>query len=497
MQKRPDPFESISDRLKSWLPALTHFPESLYLVGGAIRDREMGRPITDIDLACTDAEKVATQLAAGRDATVIPFLKNPAAPCYRVVRRSDPADQIDIAELRGRQILDDLGHRDFTINAMAVEIHSDGSSGRCIDPFDGRDDIRSKRIRMTAPAVFTRDPLRMIRAVRFAADLGFTITPDTGTQIRRHAGRIDQIAGERIWTELKRIFQHPDSCAYIRLMDELALLEGIFPEIGPMKTCPQNAYHHLDVWPHTLAVLTYCEEIIAAPASRFGPAADQITRHLSSEHRLTLLKLTALLHDIGKPATRKRKISDGRMTFYGHDKTGARMTEDIARRLRLSAVERSGLVTMVAEHLHILVLAMPDVTPSARMRLFRKLKDNTISLIIHGAADVLATRGPRSSDAYRRSYLDWAGETLATFGNVVQPRLSPDADNIRGRDLINLGMAPGPDMGQTLDDIRKAWDDGQVHDHATALALARKLIEGKKTPGEKPRNKEDADPIDN
>jgi len=472
--------ESINDRLKHWLSPLKDFPTPFYLVGGAVRDREMSRPVTDIDLVCQNAQQVAEELAVEENVTIVRFLKNPDVPCYRIVNRSNTDDHIDISEMQGGSIRADLARRDFTINAMAMPVLQDGPTDEIIDPFGGISDIEKKRIRVTGTDAFTDDPLRMLRAVRFCAELGFMLSRETDTLIRRDAPLISKIPGERIWAELRRIFQDKDSRTFIRLMDKLTLLPAVFPEITAMKTCPQNAHHHLDVWPHSLAVLAYCEEMINAPAGRFAQSAELIETHLAENDRAALLKLAALLHDVGKPSTRGVNDATGRITFYGHDKAGAGMVTDIARRLRLSKTERKYLVSLVAEHLHILSLAMPSVKTSTRMRLFRKLKEDAISLIIHGAADVLATRGPQSSPAYRTAYLDWAGATLAAFNGTILPRFSPDKTPIRGKDLISLGISSGPDMGEILSQIRQAWDDGDIQDHADALDLAGKLISTKK-----------------
>lgn len=469
-------WDPIEKKLKNWLSPLKDAETVFHLVGGAVRDREMGRPVTDMDLVCKDAKRATEKLASIQNAAVIRFLKNPEAPCYRLVNRSDKDDHLDISELRGGSISADLAYRDFTINAMAIPIYPDGQLGETIDPFDGITDIKKKRIRVTGPAVFEKDPLRILRAVRFSAELGFSLTTDTLDMIRLHAGKIDQIAGERIWAELKRILQNENSTAFIRLMDESQVLTRVFPEISDMKNCPQNAYHHLDVWPHTMVVLRHCEKMINDPTHHFGQGAETVKEHFITGHRTALLKLTALLHDVGKPSTRGYDTTTRRITFHGHDKVGAEMVDQIARRLRLSNLERTYLVTMVAEHLRILFLAKPEVKPSTRMRIFRALKDDAISLIIHGMADILAIRGPISTRAYRQTYLSWARTTIATFNQSIKPHLSPKNDLVRGKDLLALGMSPGPGLGKVLSQVRHAQDNGYVQDRAAALALAKTLV---------------------
>lgn len=188
--------------LKDWLDALEGETPELYLVGGAVRDRLLGRPAGDMDLMCRDAEGLAQRLAKSRNGVVVPFEKKPGEPCYRVVDRDDPGNHLDIAEMRGENLLADLGHRDFTINAMAMAVTAGGISPDIVDPFQGARDIEGRLIRMTGPDVFVQDPLRMLRAFRFAAELGFDIEPETLKVMKAQAQRVTGSASERILSEL-------------------------------------------------------------------------------------------------------------------------------------------------------------------------------------------------------------------------------------------------------------------------------------------------------
>lgn len=471
--------DSVQKRLRSWFAPLKIAAPKIYLVGGAVRDLTLGRPVTDMDLVCDKADETARALATSQNASRFQLSKKPMVPvCYRLVRRSVPDDHIDIVQMQGGTILNDLAHRDFTINAMAIPICQTGRLGEIIDPFGGLSDLQQQYIRVTGPDVLEKDPLRILRAVRFSAELGFTLTHETCRLISLYAEKIDQVAGERIWTELKQILLNQNSAAFIRQLDELGVLTRIFPEIEAMKGCRQNAYHHLDVWPHTMEVLAHCEKIIHTPTDYFTQGAETVKAHLASGHRTALLKLVAMLHDVGKPPTRQVDGATGRITFHGHDQKGARMVGQIARRLRLSQVERTYLETLVATHLRVLFLADAQVKPSTRMRLFRELKENSLSLIIHGMADVLATRGPNASPAFRHTYLSWAKSTVAGFDQSTKPRLSPQNDLVRGKDLLSMGMSPGPEMGKILSQIRQAQDDRHVQNRADAMVMAKKIMSG-------------------
>lgn len=453
-----------------------------YLVGGAVRDRQLGRRVEDIDLACEKAKHVAQKIADRCNATIVSFTNRPNTSCYRLVQRNSPDDTIDISPIRGESIADDLYKRDFTFNAMAVKIKPGGELGNTFDPFGGLLDIRNKRIRVTGPDVIADDALRILRAVRFSAELDFALSPQTIASNRAHADKIVHIAGERIWSELCRILTFPNSTSYLRWLDDWHVLDHLFPEIEKTKNCPQNAHHHLDVWPHSLMVLKNCEDIIHRPERYFNKGAETVKAYFNNNRRVSLLKLAALFHDVGKPLAKGVNPSTGRITFYGHDKIGSDLTEQIADRLKLSRNDRWLLTTIVAEHLHILSLSKPKVRPSTRTAFFRKMMDDTISLIIHGMADVRATKGPAASQHYRQAYLSWAKKIIAHFDTSIKPLLSPSNVFVRGRDLLELGMPPGPLIGKFLGRIRRAQDDKKVLNRTEALLLVKKWIAAEKVP---------------
>lgn len=468
--------DSVDNKVNDWLSPLKKSDGACYLVGGAVRDRHIGRSVTDMDFACRNAKHLAEKLASAHGTALVPFTKKTVGNCYRLINRENRNDYIDISDIRGDSITADLALRDFTINAMAVKIDPGGSLGKMIDPFRGVIDIQNKSLRIVGPDVFAKDALRILRAVRFSAELGFTLTSETIALIPSHANLIDRVTGERVWTELQRILQNSNSIALIRWMDEWRVLTRLFPEIKNMKNCPQNAHHHLDVWPHSLMVLRHCEKIIHDPARHFKDGVTTIQNHFADGRRVALLKLAALLHDVGKPYARGVNPSTGRITFYGHDKIGADLIGQVARRLRLSNADCTYLITMVAKHLHVLSISHPKVRPATRTAFFRKLTDDTISLIIQGMADVLATRGPDANRAYREAYLTWAKKIIANFDQSIKPLLSPENAFVRGKDLLALGVRPGPGFGKILGRLRRAQDDGHIQDRSAALSLAKKWI---------------------
>lgn len=461
--------------LEKWLHKYHGDVPQLFLIGGTVRDMLLDSPPKDIDLACKGAREFAYNLAAFRNAAIVPMEKKPHTPCYRVVDREDSNNYIDIAEMRGETIYDDLMQRDFTINAIALEVNKDGSVAETIDPLNGSQDIKNRIIKAVRQDAFVSDPLRIVRALRFSATLNFDIEALTLDDVRKSVDLLKTVSGERIFSELSLILGTMNSVQFINQMDQLGILDAIFPEIRAMKGCSQNAFHHKDVWEHSLLVMEACEDILNNLPSSFGELSDEITANLYRDNRFPMTKLASLLHDIGKPACREIVPDTGRITFYGHDDTGAGLIDETAERLKMSNRDRDFLKLLIAEHMHVLNLAKHGVKPATKMRWFRKMKDDAIPSVIVAMADVKSTLGPDSSTEEREKFLRWSKETIKDYYEVIKKRLER-RDLITGRDLIALGMEPGPEMGRILDQIRSAQDTGELNSRDEALALAREVL---------------------
>jgi poly(A) polymerase len=461
--------------LTYWLSCTQITSQPLYLVGGTVRDLLLGEQPKDIDLVCRNAKDFACRLGKCKNSAVVPMEKKPEEPCYRVVDREHPDNFLDIAEMRGPTIYDDLGRRDFTINAIAAEVRKDGTIGPLLDPFSGAAALEQKTIKMTGPGSLVSDPLRILRAVRFSAGRGFTIDPQTREEMRSSAVLLQGVSGERIMAELLLILKTPHSSSFIREMDHLGILDILFPEIVAMKGCSQNGYHHKDVWEHSLLVTENCEQILNNLKGYFVNWADNVLSNLAEDNRLPLLKLATLLHDIGKPFCRGINAETGRITFYKHDKTGAKLADALAKRLKLSSQDRDYLVQLIAEHIHVLSLAGNIVRTAATMRWFRKIKDNAIPAIILSMADVESSLGIESTVKWRNHYLEWSKNIVRDYYETIRTSLASQ-NLITGTDLISLGVKPGPEMGRLLDMLRNAQDTGEISTHEDALAMAKGLL---------------------
>ena len=460
--------------LSGWIGTGSIRKNTLYLVGGTVRDLLLGRASKDLDIVCRGAKVLASAIARDRNAALVAMEKKPDEPCYRIVDRRHHDEYLDITEMRGCDIHEDLIQRDFTINAMALELKDDGTTGDLIDPCNGQRDLVQKTIRRVNDQSLASDPLRILRALRLCSALGFTIEGSALKEMQVRAGLLRDVSPERILTELLFILKGPRSSLYFREMDLLGILEIIFPEIVPMKGCKQNGYHHKDVWGHSLLVMAHTEHILNQLAGYFGDLSDTVAETLGEE-KGPLLKLTALLHDLGKPLTRGTKPETGRITFYGHDREGSLIADSIAERLKMSNQQRAFITRMIAGHLRPLSLASPKASTGARMRWFRKMRDDSIPAIILSMADVMSSRGPASGEQCRTDFISWATESVRSYFVSVRPKIETPL-LINGDDLISLGMQPGIALGNLLYRLRFAQDMGKITNREEALEAARQMI---------------------
>lgn len=458
---------------------LSNVPEKrlppLYLVGGSVRDILLGRNAKDIDIVCRNAKTTAEKIAQANDARVVVFKKRENDLCYRIVDKERHDLFLDITPIQGDSLDEDLFNRDFTVNAMAKPVILSGL-GRLIDPLGGEQDLKMKLIRAVGENAFDQDPVRMLRAFRLAAQLDFQIHKLTLEMINDKAALLRKSAPERIIAELLLLLSESPCFKLINLMDETGLLQVVFPEISAMRGCEQNSFHHKDVWEHSLIVLENCESILVQTEAFFGDQAEHVREILAQGNRLPLLKLGALLHDLGKPKTKGGNAKTGRITFYGHDLAGAEIIEAIAERLKMSNLDRETLKILVGEHLHVQVLSQPEIKISTRMRFFRKYRDLAVPIIILGLADIKGRLGPDSKPEESGHYKVWVGEAVAQYFQEVRSALD-QTPLINGRDLLELGLKPGPQIGLILEYIQQAQDDGEILDRDQALELAERLVQ--------------------
>lgn len=442
--------------------------ESVWIVGGAVRDAALGGEVTDLDLAIArDPARAAKAIA--REGRGHAFELSAEFATWRA-GAADGSWQIDLTALRGETIEADLAERDFTIGAVAVPL----AGGEPIDPHGGLADLDRGLLRVVGEHSFAGDPLRLLRAARLAADLGLELDPGAVSLARAEAGRVLEAAGERQLLELRQLVGGPDPLRGLALLDELGLTPVVLPELEALRGVEQGPNHHLDVHGHTLAVL---EQTLAVEADleRFAgeragdvgallaePLADGISRG-------TALRFGALLHDIGKPATRSER--DGFVTFVGHDKDGVAIVGKICARLRASRDLTRHLQDLTLHHLRLGFLVHEAPLPPRRVHEYlRATGPVAVDVTLLTIADRLSARGsgPFATDEAIEAHLSLAREMLATA--LDWRRDGPPQPLLRGDELAaELGLEQGPELGELLGELEAAQYAGEVSNRAEAI----------------------------
>jgi tRNA nucleotidyltransferase/poly(A) polymerase len=466
------------------------------LVGGAVRDGLLGRPLHDLDFVVGgDATALAAAVGRAFHGALVPL--DPGRDTARVVvRYAGRRFNLDFARHQGDDWVADLRARDFTVNAIAVD-----RAGRYLDPLGGRDDLADGRLRATHEDAFRDDPLRTLRAIRLVAELGLTIEPETIAWIRRDAPLLPRAAAERVRDEFARILAAPGAARHLANLDDLGLLAQVLPEAAATQGVSQSPPHQWDVWTHTRMVVEALEGIwgcleesggmrgsleLAAPGwawgdlqKRLGPLGADLTAHLSrvvsdDRDRYLTLKLAALLHDAGKPQT-SSVGDDGRIHFFEHERVGADLAAERLRALRFSGDEMALVRAIVAHHLRPGHLARSK-GPSRRAiyRYFRATGDVGVEIGLLSLADMVATWGPALPSRRWLRRLDVVTTLLSAF--FQQSEIVAPSPLLNGHELMDaLGLSPGPEVGRLLEAIREAQATGEVKSPEAALALAAKL----------------------
>lgn len=457
-----------SESLAATRQALPERGAGAWFVGGAVRDLMLGLPVTDVDIAVAgDSRKTARALHAALGGDI--FSLSDRFGTWRV--HASGGFQIDVSGLRGATIEEDLSHRDFTVNAIALSAYNDALT----DPYGGEADVARKLMRLVAERAYDDDPLRPLRLPRLAASLGFEIDPETADATRRHAPRVSEPAAERVFAELRGLIGCDGALRGMRLLDELGLTAVVLPELSALKGVDQSAYHHLDAYEHTLEVLERTIELERSGYRVFGDHAAGVAALLGETlaDELTLaggLRWAALLHDIAKNETRV-ELPDGRVGFPGHDKRGAELVRVICKRLNTSQRFSQYVSALTRHHLRLGFLVHNQPLP--RRALYEYLVTTEpveVEVGVLSVADRLATRGRKSEQAIS-AHVELAVEITDA---ALDYRSDPREPLLRGDELAQkLGISPGPQLGELLRRIAEEQFVGEVSTADEAVAIAR------------------------
>ncbi len=481
-------------------------PARVWLVGGPVRDLMLQRRVHDLDFAVDgDGLAIARRAADALGAAFYPL--DAERGVGRVVvpaaDETEAALTLDFASLRGPDLYADLAGRDFALNALAVPLDQPDV---VIDPLRGAADLRAKVIRLCAPNAIADDPVRAIRAVRLAAQLGFRLDAATRAAVKAGASDLGRVSAERQRDEFIRCLGGPRPEAAVRVLEVTGVLAQIISELAALKGVEQSPPHTLDVWEHTLATLSRLADLVTVlgpvhdvdaasdltlglATVRLGRYRQPISAHLRaplSSDRPTrwLLFLAALLHDAAKPQTRSVD-PDGRIRFFSHETEGADLAAHVLTRLRFSSDEVRHVRVVVENHMrprqlsHAAAGQVGAIGRRAVYRFWRDVGAAGVDIVLLSLADFLAKFGlgppPQA---------EWVGhvagcfQLLEAYFEQREQRVAPPA-LISGNDLIQeLGLAPGPLLGRLLEAVREAQATGEVTDRAAALAYARRLLDG-------------------
>ncbi len=463
------------------------------LVGGAVRDALLGHPSPhDLDFAVQgDAVALGRAVADALGASF--YVLDAERGTARVLMHSHSAAPeargskivMDFALCRGPDWRADALARDFTINAIAVDLQN----GAVIDEANGLADLDARLIRATNAHIMEDDPVRALRAVRLSFGLDMRIEPATLAQVREAGALLRGPSAERLRDELMAILNLRNAARATQMLDDLGLLVPIVPEIEPMRSCAQSAPHRFTVLGHTWEVLSALDALLENWRIEVDgvwhalPDAPRLAEHFAaatveSRTRTAVYRLAVLLHDCGKPATRSVG-ADGRVHFYGHEALGAELAAARARALRLSGEEVSRVRIVVRHHMRANFMARQShaPTPRALYRFFRDVGDCAPELTLFAIADCVGKRGAHTGAEDCAPSTAIARHLLVEYYARFEQSIAPPA-LITGRDVVAIGVKPGPRIGAILEAVREAQMIGEVGSRDEALALARRLAEG-------------------
>jgi poly(A) polymerase len=451
-----------------------------WLVGGAVRDKLIGRDMSDLDLVVAGDPAQAARAVARAAGGAACFALSEDFGSWRIVAR-DHSWQIDVEPLRAQTIEEDLALRDFTVNAIAEPL----AGGAAVDPLGGTADLRAGRLRMAGPGAFHEDPLRVLRLVRVSVELGLAPEPQTLLGAEQAAPGLSEVSAERVFGELKRIVASAEPRAGLELMARVGATRVVFAELEALQGVQQNRFHHADVLGHTLEVL---DRVVALTSVGMGGVPDVVTEHLlelegilgeplaDEMTRGEALRWGALLHDAAKPLTMGASPGDGRVTFIGHDRRGAELAREVLGRLRSSEKLAAHVAALVRHHLRLGFL-IHEPQPLQRRTVFSYLRACTpveVDVTLLSIADRLATRGEDSERAIER-HLQAASVVLS---DALRWRAAgPPEPLLRGDELAaQMGIAPGPKLGRLLEELAAARYAGEISTRDEALRCAQALI---------------------
>lgn len=410
-----------------------------YLVGGYLRDLLSGEisPDRDIAIKCDNLAELTKKIADELNGSFVELDKS--NEIYRVVFGDD---YIDFAKLLNNNLDDDIKRRDFTMNAIMYDINNE----KFIDITDGKKDFEEKLIRTYKISNLSDDPLRMIRAIRFQAKLGFRIDDEIINFIKENNSLILNVAPERVHQELMKTFEGKFLIQALFSMDETGLLDVIFPFFADIKKIPSNSHHHLDLFHHLI----------------------ETTKNIRINK--PELKLAAFIHDLAKPDCWTIEAETGRHRFIGHDELGAKKVVPYLKKLKFSNKQIEYISKMIQFHIYPSALMKDEnVTERAIIRFIRKIGNDTLDLLELARADRLSAKGPAvTDDMVQVNLLNL--EKLKEKYFEISPKLKEMPKLIDGNEIMEiLNLKPSPKLKEIIDEIKELQLEGKINNKEDAV----------------------------
>ncbi|MBK8025618.1 MAG: HD domain-containing protein [Chloroflexi bacterium] len=474
---------------------LSDWPGEVYLVGGAVRDAILRRPIKDLDLVTPDSGLSLARTIANHFRGDFYPLDESRDVGRAIVDTLDGRLILDVSGLRAPDLNGDLADRDFTVNAIAVNLLGDMQV--MIDPLHGADDLLKKTLRRCTPASLSNDPARVLRGIRQSVQFGLRIEPETLADLKATASHLDQISVERVRDELVKTLGLSKPVKALRVADAIGALTTIIPELADLHGLAQGAPHVFDAWNHSLAVVEALNDIcvtigstrsdetaaqfnlgmVAIGLDRFRTRMQQRIEGVITDDRphRSILLLAALMHDVGKALVESAPNAAGRKGFPGHSAAGAQAALGRLTALRFSNAERKLVTSLVKNHMDG-TLWRDDLNPVDIYRFWRELGEDGIDLILLILADYLGTVGHAYDQDIWLRLIENAQTLLEAYFEKPDQLVDPPA-LVGGDSLMKiLKLRPGPIIRDLLEAIREGQVSGTVQSLEDAIQAARTYL---------------------
>ena len=449
---------------------IENFDEDIYLVGGSVRDLFFEKISNDRDLIIlnSNARDFSLKIAEFFEATFIPL--DEENKIYRIVM-PDKINYLDITNPIENDLDKDLRRRDLTINAIAINIRT----LELVDPTNGVKDLQNGLLRQISEQNFIDDPLRLLRVYRFLAKTGFDIEASTLASVKSHLDLISKPAIERINYEIMHLFDSKYSDKALLAMDEVGLLEKLFSFVCELKKVPPNTHHHL-------RLLDHCIETVRNIQNIFENSDNLVVEHLNrvdfgGYRRLAHLKLSGVMHDIGKFSTWTIEQETGRHRFIKHDDVGAKLSVPILKSMSFSNKQIDYISKMIKNHIYpSSVISAPDLSEKVMMRYVRKMDLDSIDAIILAKSDRLSARGPAITDEMVENNL-LSLDKLLNFYLSVRDTLEPLPKLLDGNEIMKiLNIPPSPKLGEIMNALHESQINGDILTKEHAINFVKSFV---------------------